>query len=308
MRVLIVCRYKENDEDHVAVFIREQVKSLQSRGIVTDYFLVRKKGIMGYIASRNALLRKIKEYRPDVIHAHYGLSGLLANLQRQIPVVTTYHGSDINDRKAFCFSRISVGLSAFNIFVSQKNIDKVKPVENYALIPCGVDTDSFFPMSRKEARLKLGLVKDGQFVLFSGSFWNEVKNPLLAKKAVETLDGVELVELKGYSREEVVWLMNAVNAVLMTSFTEGSPQFIKEALACGCPVVSVDVGDVKTLIEHTEGCFLTNYEVQVISEALKKAIDFKGKTNGRDRIRSLELDLDTVARKIDDIYKSVVKK
>ena len=32
--------------------------------------------------------------------------------------------------------------------------------------------------------------------------------------------------------------------VLVTSKSEGSPQFTKEVMACGTPIVSVDVGDV----------------------------------------------------------------
>jgi len=52
-----------------------------------------------------------------------------------------------------------------------------------------------------------------------------------------------------------VWL-NASNVLLLTSLHEGSPTVVKEALACGLPVVSVDVGDVAERIEGIEGCHL----------------------------------------------------
>ena len=75
-----------------------------------QYYFKRDGGIYGHYddAERFAFFsRAILEiiphidFKPDIIHAHYGLSGLLANLQRSIPVVTTYHGSDINLPKVF---------------------------------------------------------------------------------------------------------------------------------------------------------------------------------------------------------------
>ena len=79
------------------------------------------------------------------------------------------------------------------------------------------------------------------------------------------LPDAELLELKGYNRVQVATLMQAVDAILMTSFTEGSPQVIKEALACGCPIVSVDVGDVSlsTCVERDGGIAIEDYRIGV---------------------------------------------
>ena len=147
-----------------------------------------------------------------------------------------------------------------------------------------------------------------RFVLFSGSFTNEVKNPTLAKEAMAKVDNAELVELRGYSREEVNLLMNAADCLLMTSHREGSPQVIKEAMACGTPVVSVDVGDVKEVIGHTEGCYIAERDPEDIAEKIRQALAFKGKTNGRQRIIDLGLSNDLVAKKLIEIYNEVLKK
>jgi len=293
---------------------------LAKMNINVDYFTIEGKGIKGYLMSRKQLMNKMRLYQPTIIHAHYGLSGLLANLQRRISVVTTYHGSDINNPKVFPFSRLCMMLSAQNIFVSEKNLHKSNrqllsthgvtqshPVSRKnSLIPCGVDIELFKSVEKSTARKLLGLDEDKHYVLFSGSFHNAVKNPKLALKAINLVENAELIELKGYTREQVVLLMNAVDGVLMTSFTEGSPQFIKEAMACNCPIVSVPVGDVPNVINDIEGCYISTYEPNDVAQKLKQALEFGKRTDGRIRIIKLGLDLETVAKKIIDVYQQLI--
>ena len=122
-----------------------------------------------------------------------------------------------------------------------------------------------------------------------------------------TDDQVELLELKGFNREEVTLLMCAADAFLMTSFTQGSPQVIKEAMACGCPIVSVDVGDVKERIEGVEGCLLTQTRIsRELMVLLQKAMAFKGKTKGREKIVSAGLDNRNVVEKLMKVYQEII--
>ena len=300
MKVLIVC---SKNSGRIAPFIVDQVEALEHSGLTCSYFCIEEKGIKGYLQSRSKFINKISEFKPDIVHAHYGLSGLLANTQRKVPVVTTYHGSDINLKYIFLLSRLNMFLSAFNIFVSQKNIDKSEQKSNFALIPCGVDTSLFYPMDKLEVRKHLGFAPNEKLILFAGAFNNKVKNPELAQKAIRSFSDVRLLELKGYTRAEVAMVMNAVDVCLMTSYTEGSPQFIKEAMACNCPIVSVPVGDVPEVIEGIEGCFLSSYEVTELCEKIKFALDFKKKTIGRERILKLSLDAKMIAKNISNVYK-----
>lgn len=147
-----------------------------------------------------------------------------------------------------------------------------------------------------------------RFVLFSGSFTNDVKNPTLAKQAIERVEDIEFLELRGYSREEVNLIMNAADCLLMTSRREGSPQVIKEAMACGTPIVSVDVGDVKDVIGDTEGCYIAERNPEDLAEKIRMALAFKGKTAGRQRIIDLGLSNDLVAKKLIGIYNEVLRK
>jgi len=156
--------------------------------------------------------------------------------------------------------------------------------------------------------LQLHLDATKTYVLFAGSFSNSVKNPELAQKAIALLNNVELIELKGYSRVEVNYLMHAVDAALMTSHSEGSPQFIKEVMACGCPLVSVDVGDVKDVIFNIDGCYIAERDEKDIANKLEQAFSFKGKTEGRKRIVKLGLTNEIVAEKLEQIYQDILIK
>ena len=325
MKILIV---GNNKPGHFAPFVEEQARALQQQGCEVVFYGVQGKGLLGYLRALPALRRMIRAERPDIVHAHYGLSGLLANLQRIVPVVTTYHGSDINVPSVLRFSKIAMRLSAHNIFVSQRNVTLAlspnglitsRLKKRYTLLPCGVNLPlSWSEMQTQQVeqltlnqwvqeKLNAGV----KHVLFAGAFNNEVKDPELAKAVIDELiiQGVkvELIELKGYNRDQVNALMYNCDALLMTSKTEGSPQVIKEAMACGCPIVSVDVGDVAERVSGVEGCYVVpTRDPKDIAEALRKAIAFEGKNNGRERILEMGLSNEQVAERLMAIYESIV--
>ncbi len=305
MRVLVVSRYKAQYAAHVLPFVAEQFASLKDAGCEAELFLLQG----NYFKQWKSLRRKIREFKPEVIHAHYGLSCLVANLATcRVPVVSTYHGSDINVPSVRRFSKIAMWLSAWNIFVSKRNVDIAKPKKHWSLIPCGVSLSDDQVQSRSAARKALGWSASDNKVLFTSAFDIAVKDPELAKASVALLNGVELLELKGYNRQQVNTLMCACDCLLMTSKTEGSPQVIKEAMACGCPIVSVDVGDVAERTEGVNGCYVVpSREPKDIASALEKAIAFEGKTNGREKILEYGLTNEQVAEKIIEIYKQIIK-
>lgn len=308
MKILIVASYNKGC---FAPFIVEQVEALRRAGCEIDSFGLQGKGIRGYMNNFPALIRKIKDFPPDIIHAHYGLSGLFANIQRKVPVVTTYHGSDINDPKVLHFSKMAMCLSVWNIFVSQKALKIAQPKRNYSLLPCGIDLNDLQLTDKSLARRKMNLDEEKKYILFAGSFDNTVKNAPLAKEAVAMMpdENVELLELKGYSRNEVTLLMCAADAFLMTSYTEGSPQVIKEAMACGCPILSVDVGDVRERIAGVSGCYVSETRnPEELVDLIKKAFDFEGKTTGREKIINDCLDNSQVAQKLIAIYEKICQK
>lgn len=335
MKLLIIASDKGG---RFVPFIEEQITALQYAGVEIVRYGITGKGIIGYLRCLPALRRAIQQHQPNLIHAHYGLSGVLANLQRRVPVVTTYHGSDINKPNILRFSKIAMRLSAHNIFVSQRNVTLAlspnslityRLKKRYTLLPCGVNLP--LPWSEMQTQqveqltlnqwVQRKLDKDVKYVLFAGAFDNAVKDPELAKSAIAFYNStftnsqspianrpIELIELKGYNRDQVNALMYNCDTLLMTSKTEGSPQVIKEAMACGCPIVSVDVGDVAERVSGVEGCYVVpSREPKDIAQALLKAIAFEGKTNGREKIIEMGLSNEQVAKRLVEIYERLLE-
>jgi glycosyltransferase involved in cell wall biosynthesis len=306
MRILLVC---SGNKGEASPFIREQAAQLENAGCSVEFFLIRGKGWLGYLKNRGGLIKKIQEFEPDIVHAHSGMSALLAGTQRIAPVVATFHGSDVNIPKLRFFTHIASWLSKAQIVVSAE-MKQILGNPNLQIIPCAVDTTLFYPMDQLDAKKALGWSNENHYVLFSSSFDNAIKNATLAKESVDKLHDskVILIELKGKSRNQVVQMMNACDVALMTSLSEGSPQFVKEALACGTPVVSTRVGDVADLSSEVPGNYMVGYDVAEIAEALRTAIEFRksyGRTNGPAIIQRRGLTPIAVAIRLMDVYKSV---
>jgi len=327
MRILVVV---SGNHGQVAPFVTEQVDAVRQAGCKTELFCVTGHGLLGYLKNLKPLRAAIHRINPDIVHAHYGLCGLLCTLQHKVPVVVTYHGSDINNRHILPLSRLAMRRASYNIFVSKKlqkkslDVLKSRCLDVFSsVIPCGVDTTIFHPMNREEACHIVGLEPEKHYILFAGAFDNEVKNPQLAKVAFDLFrahlddiiksqselkrtekNAVHLLELKGYSREEVAALMNTVDCLLMTSHSEGSPQVVKEAIACGCTVVSVDVGDVRDWIEGSGYGVIVDRTPGAIAKALSKQLENPHKSNCKEKIE--QFDNRQIATKIIKIYNSII--
>lgn len=312
MKILVVCSgNSQNGKPDFNInqcFIEEQISALHDKGIKTGLFLITGKGVLGYLRNLPLLRQKVESSQCSFIHAHYGLSGMLAVLQRKVPVVITFHGSDIGRFPFNLISFVAGQFSAWNIFVSEllKRKLLLQPKNQYSIIPCGVDLKKFYPMDRVRARKILGLDLSQTYILFSSSFDIPVKNYQLARKATQDIKNVHLLELKGYTREEVNLLFNACDLLLITSYSEGSSQVAKEAMACNCPIVSTTVGMVGELITNQPGCYLTSYEPDDVRHKIELAIAFGKKTNGRARILNLNNNL--VADQLIDVFERVLER
>lgn len=298
MKVLIV---HSGNQNKTSPYIKEQVDSLISLGLEINYFTITKKGVKGYLSHLPTLYRKINEFKPNVIHAHYGISGLFANLQRKIPVITSFHGSDVYNPKNVFLSKIAYYLSKDTIFVSSKLKTKLG-VKRGSIITCGVDMKLFKPASP--------ICDRKSFILFSGSVNNNVKNYPLAKEGVKLYNSqfglhFKLSELKNKSREEVVHLMNTAQLLLITSIYEGSSQVLKEAMACNCPVVTTNVGSVRDLIsKKSKAGIIIEPFPESIANGIHKVLseDFN---HGRQELVEHEIGLTQVAQRILILYNKV---
>ena len=304
MRILIVA---SGNTKAASPFIIEQVESLKKIDIHIEYFLIKGKGWTGYLKSLSKLKKKIKNKKFNLIHAHYGLSGLLATLQRKIPVIITFHGSDININKNYKWSFIASRLSSKNIFVHKNQPKKLKVMLNEKdIIPCGINLKIFQPKDKVALRKKLDWDQKKVYILFSSSFDKPVKNVNLAYKSTQNIKNSELIELKNYTKIELSNLMNAADLLLVTSFSETGPLIVKEAIACNCPVVSTDVGDVKEIIVKRKNSFVTSYNPKEIEAVIKKVIKLK-KPVPKNELTLQEYDLNYAAQRIKVVYQECLK-
>lgn len=320
MKILIVASDKQG---RFAPFIEEQISALQACNAEIIRYAVTGKGISGYLHELPQLKRMIRLEKPDVVHAHFGLCGLLATLASiglHTHVVVTYHGCDINAKKNRPFSKIAMHLSAWNIFVSHSQMlnalgseKQANKYTNWSILPCGIDIHLFDSENCCEQWFENRFTSKN-YVLFAGSFTEPVKCAALAKQTIEVYNQnhpdypIEMIELRGYTRDEVVTLMHKCKTLLLTSIREGSPQVVKEAMACGCPIVSVDVGDVAERLDQMEGGYvIPTRDPHEIAKALEDSIDF-GRTKGREKLLADGLDNFQIAKKIIEIYKKIILK
>lgn len=310
MRVLLVHSGNavEGDSEKYT-FVKEQGEALAQQGVEIDYYAIMGKGWFGYLNNYRKLLKKIKLFHPDIVHAHYGLSGALCVLQRKAPVVITCHNGETLTIKGNFITSLAIKRAKFTICVAQHIYDKLflKP-RKYIIQPCGVDLKNLHVVPKREAQKEINLSSDNINILFGGAFSNTRKNVALAKKALDVLgrEDIKLIEMKGYTRQQVTLLYCGCDMLLLPTRSEGSPQVLKEAMACNCPIVATDVADIAYLLHGVENSYVTSFDPEDVAEKINKVIASGERSNGFSRIIELRLDNANVARTIIDIYNSVI--
>jgi teichuronic acid biosynthesis glycosyltransferase TuaC len=291
-----------------------------ANGIELDYFCIEGGGLKNYLRHIPILKKYLKTHRCDLIHSHYGLNGWVALLTfTRLPIVISFMGDDLygdadergkidlKDRFYILAGQLLQYWMDYIIVKSENLARWIHRKKKMAIVPNGVDFEAFKPMPKAEARKKLNLENNHRkYVLFLGDPENPRKNFALLEKALQKLDGIEVLTPFPVQGDAIPLYLNAADVLAMTSFKEGSPNVIKEAMACNTPIVSTEVGDVRDVIANTEGCFLTDFDADELSEKVQAALRFGRKTSGRNDIEHLELNV--IAEKIIGIYNTLILK
>lgn len=345
MRILIVSRYKKFYPTHQMPFVHEQgeaiakcIRDMRNDGMsradalneplalkdesAVEYFLLRG----NHIKAVKELRAKVKEWKPDVIHAHFGLCGMVAVLTagKKVPVVTTFHNGETLHWHVNLLSSLFSLRAKHVIYVAQhvRDLSYFK-ARNYSIIPCGVQMEQMVITPKEEARKQLGWSAERKYILFGGMFHVARKNYKLLAEAVERLtnEGVSdivCIEMKGLSRAECVLRMCACDLFALPSHSEGSPQALKEAMVVNCPCLATDIADVRVLFGDEPGHWILRNprktherwdaderSLDEMVELLREALAFEGRTKGRERILKLELSNEQVAKRLIKIYERV---
>lgn len=308
MKVLFV---GSGNHGKISPILKSQGDSLAAAGVEVEYFLIKGKGLKGYLEHTSPLKKYVKENRIDVIHAHYSLSAFAVSLAGVKPIVVSLMGSDVKATRLYklvirFFARFFHWRA---IIVKSQDMYKDLRIKRALIVPNGVNLDLFKPMDKSACRQSLCWNLEKKHVLFPANPSRPEKDFALAQKSVGLLDkNLEIHVFEQVEHQKTPLYFNAADVVLLTSKWEGSPNVIKEAMACGCPIVSVDVGDVKERIEGVVGCHVAQTRnPEDLADLLKKAMAFEGKTNGREKLLSDGLDNRQVAESLVGIYKTVLK-
>ncbi len=308
MNILLVHSGNAVSDSQKYTFVKEQGDALANLGAHVFYFAVKGKGTKGYLSSLPKLKQIIKDNQIDLVHAHYGFCGALCVLQRTVPVVITFHNGETLTTKGMIVSSLAARFSAYNVFVAQHIHDKLLFIpDGYSILPCGIDLNQLPLIEKRTAVHEMGLPEDRPNILFGGSFSNERKNYPLAKAAIALLPfPVNLIEMKGFSRSEVNKLLCGCDLFLLPTKSEGSPQVVKEALACNCPIVATGVADIPQLLEGVRNSYTTGFDAWEIASRIELILQNGERSDGRRRISELRLDNPQVAESLLTIYHSVL--
>ena len=300
--------------------LARQIKSLKALGVQVDVLEIKGVSRLKYVQAIPTLHKRA--YAVDIVHAHYAFCGWLARTQFSKPLVVSFMGDDLlgtpdEAGRVDTFSQLVVRLDRWFahtvdavIVKSAEMAEIVKPVEAY-VVPNGVDMRAFCPMDSREARSRLGWLEDRRYILFPGNPDNPRKQFSLAQAVVrkassQTRETLELVPLKRVAPGLVPFYMNACEAMIMASYIEGSPNVVKEAMACNLPVVSVPVGDVPELLSGVPGYTVRPRDAEALAEALVCTLSNHQPVEGVAALKRRGLDLKNVAQKLMDIYEDVL--
>jgi len=320
--LMVTGGYPTERNPHSNTFIKTQVESLVAAGVEVEIIHPGPGPVLfRYISATIQIFLKTLTGKFDIVHGHYGQWCLLARLQWTTPVVASFLGSDLLGdvtldgrltKKGVLIKHMSRWLCkrVDAVTVKTEEMKKAAVGDNIIVYSDGVDFELFRPIPRAEARAALCWDQSRYYVLFGNNPQRSVKNYPLAQAAIERLRArgtpAELVIASGLPQTTLVQYINACNAVILSSISEGSPNIVKEAMACNVPVVSTDVGDVSEIISHTKGCRVCPHNPDSLAEALEEALQHTEPTTGRADIAHLERSV--IAQQIIAVYEQVTGK
>lgn len=303
------------------IHVIQQKHCLEETGHAVDVFHFHgRKNPLNY---RKAVsdFKRVDLEKYDIVHAHHGQSGLIALSQNLRPVVVAFHGSDLQGIRDLQgritllgrILRISsrwVSKHANAVILVAGHLARYLPASvEYHVIPVGINVELFRPFAMIDARQALGLPSNEHLILFVGDPDRTEKRFWLAQKTVELLSdkfNTRLILAHNIPHQQMPLFMNACDALLVTSSTEGSPSVVKEALACNLPIVSTDVGDVRERIGNIEGCEVcADDRPETIAASLSRVLSRGQRINGRQAV--LELDEKLLTQKVIQVYHRAIQ-
>lgn len=264
----------------------------------------------GWLCAR-AIDDAVARFEPDVVLAYWlypdAYGAMRAARRHGLPLVAGARGSDIRVRDAISRTLTRrVVRAADRLLVVSEDLGRLA-VTDYGADPArvtaianGCDATLFHLGDRGDARRALGIAKDATLVVYAGRLVAEkgLRELIAATRRIAaTRPHVELaligdgplagelaqiaktaaplrVHLPGAIAPEAVarW-MTAANVFALPSYSEGYPNVLVEALACGRPIVATRVGGIPEIVDESNGILVAPRDEAALERALVAALD-----------------------------------
>ncbi|HMD95927.1 MAG TPA: glycosyltransferase [Terriglobia bacterium] len=320
-RVLVVTNLWPTESDPgYGSFVRAQMESLRPLGVEFDLLFINgRESRRNYLRAIGELRRRLKRQQYDLIHAHFGLSGLVARCQLKVPVVVSFMGDDVLGRprldgritptgRFYKISSFVLARLVAAVIVKSREMKSRLALDRAHVIPNGIDLDLFSPGDSAQARRALGLDPAKKFILFPYDPAEARKRYDLIQAAVALaraeIPEIEILHVRGVARHFMPLYMGAADVLVLASLFEGSPNAVKEAMAVNLPVVAVDVGDVAELLGPAEGNYLVPRNPEAMAARIVEICRKGTRSCGRAWIARLSMP--NVAHQIVEVYADVM--
>ena len=261
-------------------------------------------GKMLYFKSLKKIKEKIREFQPDIVHAHYASSyGLLGALTKFHPYIVSVWGSDVYSYPQsgsiyrrllkYTFRKADLILSTSHCMAQETNKYTDKKI---GITPFGVDTELFKPSQKKgDGTFVIGNVKtlsaNYGIDLLIRAFANVcAKNPERQVKLRIVGDGPDKAKLQELSQElgvddrtefvgfvdnhRLPEIYNSFDVSVSLSYKESFGVVAVEAMACGCPVVTSDADGFREVVEDgVTGFIVPKGNPEAAAGAIQRFID-----------------------------------
>lgn len=328
MKVLqITTNYPTESNPIFGIFMKEQVDSLVQFGVENTVFFsngsetgatVKYSGMKVHLKSSYRLFKHLLTHKYDLIHCHSAISGLILILSGGAMfnkcVLSLQNDPEKKGDSDCTFFKILYPF--FNKIIVKKKLKK--RYRKIVYLPNGCNLNFFHPMNKNECKQKLGLDISKRYILFVDSNTSKKRTQKRKDRFDATLnllrtefgyDNIEELVMIGVAREDVPTYINACDLHLLTSDLEGSPNSVKECMCCNVPVVSTDVGNVRDLFDGVAQCYVSDsFEPQSLAFLASKVLNDNSKISTRNAIEQKELDLKSIARKLYNLYLSIINK
>lgn len=318
------------------VFLFKKDKNLKGK-ILSNFtwFLFFRRAIRKYI-NENGI--------PELVHVHVpikaGLIALWLKWKYAVPFVITEHWGIYNDieinnykskstffkiltKKVFKNAESFLTVSGY----LAESVNKLVVKKEYKVIPNVVDTNKFNYVTKKNSAFRFihvsnmvplknveGILKAFKKLLLKNDQAELVlvgnANNNIGKYADKLLIPHNNIICKGeVSYEKVAIEMQQADCFILFSNIENSPCVISEALCCGLPVITTNVGGIPELVDDSNAIMVDPQDEKALATAMQEMITNYAIYNRKEIAEKAagRFSFPVVGKNIDAIYSTVIE-